>query len=427
MKLIKYITLIIMMSLYIFPIEFRFLPSINSKMMLAALGIVTFLVRIATRKQDGISLDVMKSGVLAAIVSVCGLFSVIYNSTNDYTYASYFISFLTWTFAAYFVVISALKLLGSVNADTISILLILVAFVQCILALVIDSWAPFKEAINQVVVGFASMHSAGTGLDAAGRLYGIGAALDVAGTRFSAIIGLTGILCFKAHEDGRKKMEMFYSFVFFFILIIGSFISRTTGIGILFTVLYFFWNRNSSSGLLLPTGCFMAIATFTLYSISPTFHDYIRFGFEGLVNLIESGSWQVNSTDTLKEMYILPETIKTWIIGDGYFNEPSITDANYIGEITDYGLFYMGTDVGYLRFIFYFGTIGLICFILYFIQNAFLCIKRSPHDKWIFINLLLINLTIWFKVATDIYCLFALFLCIRKEYNDSSVKDSDSE
>lgn len=48
--------------------------------------------------------------------------------------------------------------------------------------------------------------------------------------------------------------------------------------------------------------------------------------------------------------YIFPDSIKMWVIGDGYFDEPSDTTPYYIGS-SFYG-FYMGTDAGYSRFLF---------------------------------------------------------------------------
>lgn len=62
-------------------------------------------------------------------------------------------------------------------------------------------------------------------------------------------------------------------------------------------------------------------------------------------------------------MYVFPDNLKTWIIGDGYFSNPYNTDPFYIG--TRSRGYYMGTDVGYLRFIFYFGLIGLSAFIAF--------------------------------------------------------------
>ena len=430
MKAIKYFILTILTSLYIFPIEFVFLPSINSKMMLAVLGVVTFLIRLATGQQDGLSKDMVKVGTLAVVVSLCGLISVSWNNTNDFTYATYFVSFLVWSFAAYFVICMAKVLLGGVNVNSVCNILICLAIAQCCLALVIDSVPSIKDAVNNVVVGFGSMYSAGEGLEKAGRLYGIGAALDVAGTRFSAIISFSAIMAYNCHQKGEKGYEVIYIVAFFFILVIGSIISRTTGLGALFAILFLLiesrGNILSKNSLFIPIGIILLFAVLLLIRISPVFEGYMRFAFEGVFNLIEKGEWNISSNETLKTMYVFPEHVRTWLIGDGYFNEPSLVDPNYVGEISNYGIFYMGTDVGYLRFLFYFGSIGLIAFISYFLFSTSVLLKRFPENKWVIYALLFMGLTIWFKVATDIYCFFALFLCIRREYDfDTEIYDAD--
>ena len=109
-------------------------------------------------------------------------------------------------------------------------------------------------------------------------------------------------------------------------------------------------------------------------------------------------------------------------IGDGYFEEPYRVDPYYVGEARGWGLFFMGTDVGYIRFLYYFGCLGLFSFMFYFIRITKESIADFPKEKWVFLALLFINFTIWLKVATDIFCLFALFLCISKEDNDTYEK-----
>lgn len=54
------------------------------------------------------------------------------------------------------------------------------------------------------------------------------------------------------------------------------------------------------------------------------------------------------STDRLKEMYVYPTSLKTYLIGDGLFN------------LKDH--YYMETDVGYLRLLFYGGIPVALCF-----------------------------------------------------------------
>ena len=86
------------------------------------------------------------------------------------------------------------------------------------------------------------------------------------------------------------------------------------------------------------------------------------------------------------------------------------------------GGFYMGTDVGYLRFIFYFGLLGLIAFTILFCKATQICWNRFPNQKDLFTLLLLANFIIWFKVSTDLFPAFAIFLMVDKEENDACEK-----
>lgn len=85
---------------------------------------------------------------------------------------------------------------------------------------------------------------------------------------------------------------------------------------------------------------------------NPVFYQQIRFGFEGFFAWIETGRWETNSNDILlNHMLVFPDNMKTWLIGDGYGANPTENDPYYIGKA--YHGFYMGTDIGYLRFIFF--------------------------------------------------------------------------
>ena len=108
-------------------------------------------------------------------------------------------------------------------------------------------------------------------------------------------------------------------------------------------------------------------------------------------------------------MIVWPEELRTWIIGDGYF-ENSRNDPNYLGSATDDG-FYMGTDIGYLRFIYYFGIAGLVWMIAVIAYAAYVCADVFKPYAWLFGMALVVNLTVWAKVSTDIFLFFCLFLC----------------
>ena len=139
---------------------------------------------------------------------------------------------------------------------------------------------------------------------------------------------------------------------------------------------------------------------------------YTHFAFEGFFSLFETGKWEVGSNEKLMSMYVFPESLKTWMIGDGYIVNPITIDPYYTGDI--YDGYYMGTDVGYLRFIFYFGLIGLIAFSVFIYKSYVVCCKRFVDYKDLFLLLLMLNFIVWLKVSTDIFLIFALFLMMPK-------------
>ena len=81
----------------------------------------------------------------------------------------------------------------------------------------------------------------------------------------------------------------------------------------------------------------------------------------------------------------------------------------------------MGTDIGYLRFIFYFGLIGLIAFSIFFVTSAKVCVAKLPEYKLLILFILLLGFVIWLKVATDVFLVFALLLCV------ANLRDEDNE
>ena len=74
--------------------------------------------------------------------------------------------------------------------------------------------------------------------------------------------------------------------------------------------------------------------------------------------------------------------------------------------------YYMQTDIGYLRYIYYFGTIGLLCMVGVFIYIAAACFRVLKNDRILFLLLLLVNLAGWLKVSSDIIMVFAPFLIL---------------
>lgn len=417
-KYIGVLLMVVLTSCYYFPFEFQFLPGANTKMILAALSLPVIAMQMARKNIVGVRKDFMQLLVLALLMSLVCLFSVTFNGTNDHSYTSYIISMLVWMGGAYFVLCCIRVLHGYITLRLVCNYVIAVCVGQCFVAYAIDLYPAFDNFVNSFIAGQAYMGNVDS------RMHGIGCALDVAGLRFSSALVMIAHLVVHT-KTKQKKFIPWYIVAFLIISVIGSMIGRSTLVGILLAVAYWFvvmvfYNEEwlAKNKRLLWTW-FVGILVITipivvyLYNTNGAFYNNLRFGFEGFFSLLEKGEWDVNSNNILKNMLVFPDNFKTWIIGDGYILNPSGRDPYYVGEF--YGGFYKNTDIGYIRFIFYCGVIGLMTFIIYFIKVTQVCIDRFKAYRAMFVLLLLVNFIGWLKVSTDIFLVFAMFLCVDLE------------
>lgn len=420
---------IIVTSLYFFPFSFKILPDVNTKMMLAVVGLMVYMMRLGRGRNASINKDMFFLSIGAAMVSLIGLFSITYNNTPDYAYAGYLVSMWVWLGGAYAVVMLMKCVHGDVTVKLVCNYLIAVCVSQCILALFFDLYTPAKEVIDTYIEQGQDFLNE----QRVKRLYGIGASLDVAGSRFSAVLVM--IMVVLLHHNIDRRYYWTYVLAFLIIAVAGSMIARTTYVGALIALLYALYMTKIHTLHLSTDGrrfwvwlsvfvvIVIPLAVWAYYNISEV-HKNLRFAFEGFFNLVENGEWLIASNEKLETMYVFPETVKTWLIGDGYFSNPRDVDPLFIGEVV--GGYYMGTDVGYLRFIFYFGLIGLLAISAVIVKSALICSHKFRTDRALFLLLLLVNFIVWFKVATDIFLVFALFLMIDKD-KEEDVKPCPSK
>lgn len=416
MKIFGVIITAILTSFYFYPFEFFFLPGVNTKMMMAVAGLVVLGFSLAKSRSASVNKDFITVLVLSLAVSFISLVSVTVNGTNERTFLTYFVSMFVWLSAAYCLCKVIRLVHGNVSVELVCQYLVLVSSLQCVLALAMNMYTPLRLAVDGLMATESEAYMGVTD----GRLSGIGCALDVAGLKFSAVLVMLAHLCVYGSEKIQKNI-LWYIIAFIVIVVIGNMISRTTTMGAILALAY--WcicavkcrlspsRENFRFALYLAACLIVAVPLLAVwYNTSYVMQENIRFGFEGFFSFFETGKWQTGSNDILfNHMIVFPETMKTWIIGDGYAANPSY-DPYYIGEA--YHGFYKGTDIGYLRYIFYFGLIGLAIFIAYFCVVARVCAKSFPAYAMMFIFILAVNFIGWVKVSTDIFVVFAPFLCL---------------
>lgn len=419
-------------SCYFFPFVLAAFPVANSKMILAVIGLILLGVSLTKKGNARIDRDFLTLSLWAVAISLIAFVSMTYNHTPDNTFATYFMSMWVWLGGAYAVVWLIRTTHGGISVPVIVNYLLAVCILQCILALVFDN----NPAASQwQIVTFEGEGYMGMKED---RMHGIGCSLDVAGFRFAAVLCMTAFILCQKNQKKSAWLSMLYIIAICFVSVVGNMISRSTVIGTAIALLYIVCVgviSNKNLKLFTQLSVFTVgaiIICIYLYNTDAGFRTNLRFGFEGFFSLVETGEWESHSNEILRNMVIWPETLKTWLIGDGYFNNPAdktleTFDPYYTGEY--FGGFYKATDIGYLRYIFYFGVLGLIAFTLFFIQVCVICARRFPAFKWMFIIVLAINFIQWFKVSTDLFVVFAPFLCITAKENEeyrSRLKTADS-
>lgn len=417
---------IVLTSFFYFPFYFTFFPSANTKMVLAACGLFLLFVQLGGNRGAVISKDFFVVSLFALGVSFASLLTMVLNNSIDNAYLSYIVSMWVWVGAAYFVVNVIKAIHGNVSVELICFYMIAVGVLQCLIAIAIDRYAPVKSFVDSFLAGEGYMGKAFEG-----RLYGIGCALDVAGGRFAVLLVMIAFLLPKMFE---RKNSYYYVLplllAFGIIAVIGNMIGRTATVGLILAIAswgYMIIGKgitNKEKKLLIRwvlglMGIAIIISVF-LYNTSDYWYKYFRFGFEGFFSLVEKGRWEVQSNEMLKEGLIFPTNLWTWIIGDGYMAAMQ-NDPYYQGDLF-YG-YYMGTDAGYSRFLFYFGLIGLTAFIAFMFKVCRICMKHTVYYQYMFLALFLLNLAIWIKVSTDIFLAFAPFLCISREEDENYLKN----
>ena len=420
-------------SAFIFPFQVFFMPSQNTKNVMAAVGLVLLGMKLLS--SDGrfyADKGLLSVLGMACAVSFISLVAIVYNNTTDTSYVTYISTALIWLLGGYAVVECIRWAHGYASADLVIQYLFGVSVMQCIFALIIDNNQAFENFVIRWFYNGVDFFSRG------GRLYGIGAGLDVAGVRFSAILVATAHYCLELGHKGEGRRLAITLLMFCFVVVVGNMISRTTTVGAILAIAYwcvniFRYGRHGGGGGVilrkLVLVLLLVVPVFTiLYNTNRQMHDNLRFGFEGFFSMVEQGHWETNSNNELEKMVKWPDNLKTWIIGDGYMLDVSKQNPYWLKQQDDKEeVFYMGTDIGYCRFIFYFGIVGLLINMLYFVTMAIVCSKRCPNQTMAFLMVLAVNFIVWAKVSTDVFAIFAVLLMVGAEENALAEAEDDED
>jgi hypothetical protein len=183
------------------------------------------------------------------------------------------------------------------------------------------------------------------------------------------------------------------------VLVIGSLFSgRTALVGLAFSFIYYLIsNKNLTSKLkeifiLLVSITFIIISTAILFSDLTTsiFQKVFPFAFEPIYNYISTGKIETVSTNQLMSMWDRDIPLEVYFYGTGLFTDPQTGD------------YYMNTDAGYLRNLFYGGLPWIICIFIYHKIISGLALKHliDKNTKTLLYILFLMSIFLELKAMT---------------------------
>lgn len=410
---------ILLVTLYLFHISFKPFPYFFRTRLILTIIAIFFLLR---KRKFVINLNVLK-----VVLWICAsLLPIVLTSLINLYFETWFIQNMVLTLIFLLSSYGIVKLMYSWHGDQFSVndllkYIIWSVFVHNLIAtlgFVIPSFGNLLNNIqNQDENSLIVINSI---VEFQSRFIGLGIGSFFTG----GVITSLGLLCTSVLivSEKNKSKALRYILIFMFISLTGMFIARTTLIGLLlsfafifspffkltFTKLSFIKNIRNRS-LLIISFLTMTMIPILYIGINQLIESS---AFVHAFELFLSSNGESSSTNEMMKMYIFPKELKTWFIGDGQFMDGSG--------------YYMGTDIGYLRLIYYYGILGACLFLGQQLYCIYL-VRKLSNDVIIsklFFFLAIFILIINFKGIGDISYFLYLFLWfyILKDSRTSGIK-----
>ncbi len=375
------IILLVIVFAYVFSVPFKGLPGgIGTRMILACFGAIVLFIELLKGHilyNIKIRKDLLQILLFVFAIASLSVITCLANQTSDYYFVRFASALIFNMCAGYFVVWLFTKFYGEATFTSLSNYLIISGVVQVIISLMMFLDNNFRTSVLNVLDMGEFMETLIKSTEEK-RLIPIGPNPFPVSIALGFILMLISVLM--RNQKNSFLTTLFYTISFILIASIGAMIGRTTLIGGAFAILIFllpegvkksaFTNRYKFLFSILIVIC---ILFFSFFLLSQESKDSLtassEFGFEVFYNYFSGNGVKSASTDELYTMFIWPDQLKTYIIGDGLFSSPT----NPIE-------FYKGTDIGYLRLIYYFGIPGLLIFlIIQYLLVIRIAIKSKDH------------------------------------------------
>ncbi len=310
--------------------------------------------------------------IILGLISLCIAYSLAHQ-TYDLSYAKILFAQAIHIICGV-IVLGYLKYKYDFDIQTIIKIIIWAYLIQSLIEIV----ASCTPAIASIVTYFSRAES---DQEKSGGVRGLALA---SGTTWS--LGLTYGMAFilYVHHFMLDKLN-FKIVIGWFLLVLGTFFAGRTGfVGAAISLAYFFLfsKINIIKRASLPfyfIGILLGIAML-MYILFPDYTEYmittvLPWAIEPLLNYLDGKGLSSASTDVLDTMWDRPMTDMEFLFGTGFFTGID-------------GKYYLHTDVGVLRNLFYWGIGGYMSLIFYQIYTMYPLFKNG--GKYIILGLMLL-------------------------------------
>ncbi|AOR24748.1 oligosaccharide repeat unit polymerase [Clostridium taeniosporum] len=355
----------IMMFLFVFNIPFTFLPFGTAKLF-TIMGIVILFIQITMKKKSMFfnNKEAKFCFKYSLFLLIGSIFFTLIHNTFDFTITYSYFLFIIEHLLGSLTIIYLINKKNSISIEYVLRRIVSICFIQSCLVILMLISEKIKIFIYSILKTGESLYDMGLRYDG---IRGLGVASNTT-YELSFVLSIGLIIDVYLINKFQNNKEIFKLSLSYLVICFATIVTARTGlIGVFISFLILVINykkkykeciniRKIKFILFLFIICFISIVFLNLI-----FSDFIilvqekiiPFAFEAFINLFRNKSFEMSSTNVLKQMYF-PVSFKTLIIGDGrYINE------NGIG-------YYMSTDAGYMRHLLFSGIFSVFLYDFYF-------------------------------------------------------------
>lgn len=313
------------------------------------------------------------------------------NGSKDMSILYAFVLFIINHFLGSLLFIQLLKRTNRLNKNYIIRLIIVLAFIQALLILLMLLFPGFRDVcFSLTAIERESLLKRYNGIRGLGMASSV--TYDLGVIQSISLI----LISYKVVNSKLEKKDSYFYIITYITIFISICVTGRTGfIGVLFSVFlilsYIMYDRKKYKGKFFKIIIRGFIIVFIIAAVSFWIlgkekvliicDNVSKYAFEMIYSYEETGSFSIGTSENLIKMVknFSNINLKSFLIGDG----------RYAGE----GIFYYkGTDIGFFRQIYFFGIIGVLQLLLIYFY-IFKNIQSSlESDRYLKISFLFIEI-----------------------------------